>query len=172
MLVDIYFIYRFVKKLTTPFEKWEAFSTGVIDKNGEIITKPENRTPEQKASLSLFDRLSLKIRKIISKIPGVNTKLASYAAALYLIRENKEFSAGIINESVEDMKFDEDKMIKFINEQLTAMSEEMVTTSNIAPLIDGTAVSKKAQKKYVKQNSTDSDDSNEQIVRRVVRAVK
>ena len=30
-VVDMFMIYQFIKRLATPFNKWEAFKTGVID---------------------------------------------------------------------------------------------------------------------------------------------
>ena len=177
MAVDLYFIYRFIKKLTTPFKDWDAFKTGVIDENGDVLVKFADRTTEQKASLAVFDRLALRLKKIIAKIPGVNTRLASYAAALYLIKESKQFSEGMINESLDFESNDfaglnEAEIIKFIEEQIVIVHEEMVTTASIAPLIDGKSVSKKAQKKHVEQNATDADDTDDKSRRRVVGAIK
>ena len=36
-VVDIFLVYQFLRRLATPFEKWEAFKTGVIDKEGKNI---------------------------------------------------------------------------------------------------------------------------------------
>ena len=35
-VVDMFMIYQFIKRLATPFNKWEAFKTGVIDARGNI----------------------------------------------------------------------------------------------------------------------------------------
>ena len=34
--IDLFVTYRFIKLLTTPFEKTEAYKLGIIDKDGEI----------------------------------------------------------------------------------------------------------------------------------------
>ena len=36
---NIYFVYQFIKKLVTPFEKTDAFKLGIIDKDGKILKK-------------------------------------------------------------------------------------------------------------------------------------
>jgi len=33
-VLDIYLIYEFLRRLVTPFEKWDAYKAGVIDKDG------------------------------------------------------------------------------------------------------------------------------------------
>jgi len=51
-LVDLYIVYRIIRKLTTPFSEWEAFKYGVIDAEGNIIKKSEDRlTIDEKESL-------------------------------------------------------------------------------------------------------------------------
>ena len=35
--IDLFVTYRFLKLLTTPFQKTEAFKLGIIDKNGHRI---------------------------------------------------------------------------------------------------------------------------------------
>ena len=36
-VIDIYLVYQFLRRLATPFEKWDAYKTGVIDKEGKIL---------------------------------------------------------------------------------------------------------------------------------------
>jgi hypothetical protein len=42
-VVDVFMVYQFLKRLATPFEKWDAFKEGVIDKEGNIILKKNRR---------------------------------------------------------------------------------------------------------------------------------
>ena len=37
--IDLLITYRVIKLLVTPFEKQEAFKTGIIDKNGKVLKK-------------------------------------------------------------------------------------------------------------------------------------
>ena len=43
--IDLFVSYRFLKLLTTPFKKTEAFKLGIIDKKGHIVLKPKSTKP-------------------------------------------------------------------------------------------------------------------------------
>ena len=89
-VIDTYLTYQFIRRLTANFEDWKAFKTGVIDKDGNIIVPANERSSEQKKSFKLFDLLILNLKKILAKIPGGKSKLATFAAALFLITEDLE----------------------------------------------------------------------------------
>ena len=90
-VVDIFMVSQFLKRLATPFEKWDAFKEGIIDKEGNILKKKHQRgTLPEKAAFKIFDLMILKLKKLLGKVPLGKTKLASYAAALWLIKENWE----------------------------------------------------------------------------------
>lgn len=92
-LVDLYIVYRILRLLTTPFDQWPAFKEGVIDAEGNIIKKSNDRnTLAQRESLTTFDVMILNLKKLIMKLPLGKTKLASYAAALFLIKEEKNLT--------------------------------------------------------------------------------
>ncbi len=86
-VVDLAAIYMFLKRLVTPFDQWDAYKTGLIDKNGKVIVNKADRTPEQNKSFGYFDRLVANLKKLLGKIPGGKTRIASFAAALLLLRE-------------------------------------------------------------------------------------
>lgn len=88
--IDLFVTYQFIKRLATPFEKWDAFKHGIIDKNGKVLRKSNTlSTSEEKNSWRHFDRLVANLKKLLGTIPGGKTRLASYAAALLLLREEK-----------------------------------------------------------------------------------
>ena len=122
-LVDLYIVYRILRKLTTPFDQWEAYKEGVIDAEGNIVIKPDDRTTlAQKDSLTTLDTLILNLKKILGKLPFGKTKLASYGAALFLIKEEK-------NLTEENLK---EKFVAYMNSQ--ELKEEIVnvTGTNVA----------------------------------------
>ena len=84
---DIIFTYSFLKRLVTPFNKTRAYKLGIIDERGAKLKDP--KTKEELDSYSTFERLVFNIKKIIERLPGGKSKIASYAAALFLIREHK-----------------------------------------------------------------------------------
>jgi len=86
-VTDLVLVYQFLKRLTTPFDETKAFELGIIDERGKRIKSKEIKTTEEKNSYGYFDKLVFNLKKLLEKLPGGKTKLASYAAALFLIRE-------------------------------------------------------------------------------------
>jgi hypothetical protein len=85
---DLLLIYQFLKRLTTPWDKTDAYKLGIIDSEGKLIKKmSELKTSEEKAAYGYFDRLVFNVKRLLEKLPGGKTRLASYAAALFLIKE-------------------------------------------------------------------------------------
>jgi len=87
--VDLILIYQFIKRLTTPFNKTEAYKLGLIDEKGKRTDK-KIETKEEEDAYGYFDRLVFNIKRLIEKVPGGSSRLGSYAAALFLIRESME----------------------------------------------------------------------------------
>ena len=135
--IDLFVTYRFLKLLTTPFEKQDAFKFGIIDKNGNRIkkqnsTKPavELTTTELKNSYTILHKLVFNIKKIFAKVPGLRTKLGTYAAALFLLKDT-------FRESVNDPDIFEKEFMKFLKEndiQLDdEISEEVIGFGEVLP---------------------------------------
>jgi hypothetical protein len=104
LLVDLFLVYQFIRRLATPFTEWEAYKQGVIDAEGNIIkNKSERRTRAEIESFRIFDLMILKLKKLLAKVPGGSSRIASYAAALWLIREWNHFSKeSLLNENVSE----------------------------------------------------------------------
>lgn len=86
---DLFYAFRFLKLLTTPWEKTDAYKNGIIDENGKVLIKSKNvEGSEAKASYTVFHRLVFNVKRLLEKLPFGKTKLASYAAALFLIKEH------------------------------------------------------------------------------------
>ena len=114
--IDLFVTYRFIKLLTQPFEKTEAYKLGVIDKNGKRNVQPGTTRPtqlattEQKNSYTILHKLIFNIKKIFSKVPGLRTKVGTYAAALFLLKDT-------FREQVDDSQMFEKEFIKYLQEQ-------------------------------------------------------
>ena len=88
--------------LVTPFKKTPAYKFGFIDERGnriKFLTDPENKnqklpnnpkSKEEKNSLTPLHRLVFNLKKLIEKIPGGKSILASYAVALLLLKEEHD----------------------------------------------------------------------------------
>lgn len=83
---------RFVSLLSTPFEEWEAFKMGLIDKEGRKIRSP--KTTEERAQFTSWMNIVRNIRRVLSTVPGGATKFSTFAAALALIREEARTRSG------------------------------------------------------------------------------
>ena len=111
--IDLFVTYRFLKLLTTPFKKTEAFKLGIIDEKGHRIMKPKSSKPEvelsttqQKNSYTILHKLVFNIKKLFNKVPGLRTKVGTYADALFLLKDT-------FKEHVEDPRVFETEFIKF-----------------------------------------------------------
>lgn len=103
---DLYFTFRFLKMLTTPWEQTDAYNLGLIDENGKRIKGVKIQSPEEKTAYSPFFRLSFNIKRLINKLPGGTTKLASYAAALFLLREKFQVSDANLSKICKELDID------------------------------------------------------------------
>ena len=91
--LNVFFIYKFLRILTQPFDETDAFKLGIIDEKGKILKKHKKlKTTEEKDSYTLMHRLVWKLKRLMEKIPFGKTRLASYAAALWLIKESHKFN--------------------------------------------------------------------------------
>jgi len=87
--IDLFVAYRFLRILTTPWEDQDAYKLGIIDKDGKLLRKHnELKTSEEKESFTLLHRLIFNLKRILHKIPGVRTKIGTYATALYLLKQH------------------------------------------------------------------------------------
>lgn len=86
-IVDTYMLYRFIRGLTTPFKDLKLAKLGLIDDDGEWIVPEKDRTPEQRGGYTYYDVLILNLKKLIAKVPFGATRIATFAAALYLLKE-------------------------------------------------------------------------------------
>ena len=87
--IDLFVAYRFLRILTTPWEDQPAFKLGIIDKDGKLLKKSKwLKTTDEKEAFTLLHRLIFNLKRILSKIPGVRTKIGTYATALYLLKQH------------------------------------------------------------------------------------
>ena len=139
--IDLFVTYRFIKLLVTPFEKTDAYKLGIIDGTGNRImpppiagvrqTKPNPlRTIDEKNAYTILHKLVFNIKKIFGKVPGLRTKLGTYAAALFLLKAT-------FKESVDDPDVFEKEFMKYLKEQGheidDSISEEVIGFGEVLP---------------------------------------
>ena len=83
MIVDLFLVYQFIKRLATPFKEWEAYKLGIIDEKGnQLVKRKQFRKQKEHDAFGIFDLMITKLKKLLEKVPGGKTRIASYAAAL------------------------------------------------------------------------------------------
>ena len=80
-------VFRVLKLLTTPWKEQAAFKVGLIDEKGKR-TKKKPSSSKEKDAYTLLHRLIFNLKRIMEMIPFGKTRIASYAAALFLIKEH------------------------------------------------------------------------------------
>src|SRR6056300_1819672 len=116
--IDLFVTYRFVKLLTTPFEQTDAYKMGIIDKDGYRTDKKLYKQSEQSA-YTVLHKLVFNIKRIFAKVPGLRTRLGTYAAALFLLKDT-------FKEHVEDPQIFEKEFMKFIKENNIELDDTIV----------------------------------------------
>ena len=135
--IDLFVTYRFLKLLTTPLDKQDAYKLGIIDENGNRIRKPKSTKPavelatsELKNAYTILHKLVFNIKKIFAKVPGLRTKVGTYAAALFLLKDT-------FKESVDDPDMFEKEFVKFLKENNIelddSISEEVIGFGEVLP---------------------------------------
>ena len=137
--IDLFVTYRFIKLLVTPFEKTEAYKLGIIDKDGKRKTEQtvargvrptDLNTAEKKNAYTVLHKLVFNIKKIFNKVPGLRTRLGTYAAALFLLKDT-------FKEHVEDPDVFEKEFMKYLKEEGyeidNTISEEVIGFGEVLP---------------------------------------
>ena len=135
--IDLFVTYRFIKLLTTPFNRTEAFKLGIIDKDGNRILQPNSTQPavelataQLQNAYTVLHKLVFNIKKIFAKVPGLRTKVGTYAAALFLLKDT-------FKEHVEDPDMFEKQFMKYLKENDVefddSISEEVIGFGEILP---------------------------------------
>ena len=97
--VDTVIVFRVLKLLTTPWKEQAAFKEGLIDEKGKR-TKKKPSTSKEKDAYTLLHRLIFNLKRIMEMIPFGKTKIASYAAALFLIKEHTGLKGSQLDKEV------------------------------------------------------------------------
>ena len=136
-VIDALIAYRVLKLLVTPFNKTKAYKFGIIDDKGNRIKKEGSDQPAvvlatsaQLNSYTILHKLVFNIKKIFAKVPGLRTKVGTYAAALFLLKDT-------FKESVDDPDMFEKQFMKYLKENNIEfddeISEEVIGFGEVLP---------------------------------------
>jgi hypothetical protein len=138
-LINSFTLFKFIKDITTPYNKMKLYDNGIIDETGEIIDS-DNILP--------YDQLILSIKKLLKQIPNPNTKakLKNLTTAISLFSEDIEKIGG-------DKDYIFQNIMNYLNEELSVggggISGVSPNPENVNDLPD-TFLSKKAQSRHVR----------------------
>jgi len=125
---DLFVAYKFIKILTTPWEEQEAFALGIIDENGKFLRKSRSlKTREEKNSFTVFHRLIFNIKRLLEKTSIGKSKLFTFTAGLFLLKEGKH------DTTFEDMDWTEfeDIDLNELEDQLPSFLEFITEDANV-----------------------------------------
>jgi len=146
---DLVYTIRFLKLLVTKWEDTGAYKAGIINADGsrnkEFNTNDMRDREAYSTHYTMFHRLVYNIKRLMSKIPGGQSTIARYGAALWLIKEHgnlkdehlekihKETGIDILDVLAEDTQWfmiDGEKLspgvYRMKNESMTVLGAEMV----------------------------------------------
>ena len=109
---DVYYTFKFIKTLVTKWEDMPAYELGIIDENGTYIwDKSKQMSSEEKDAYTVFHRLVFNIKRLLEKVPFGRTRLASYAAALFLLREQTGMTEEQLANALDEAGIDIDSFL-------------------------------------------------------------
>lgn len=133
-VIDLFVLYKIIRKLITPFKSMPAFKMGLIDEKGNFLKSRDQLTDEEKQNLTYLDIFVINIKKILGKIPAGKTQLATFAAAMLLLRQTP------IKEDINIIQLEKDLL-----EQMKELEEEISTTNASGGAIAGIGVGPKGE---------------------------
>ena len=113
----------------------------------------------------------LKMKRVLERLPFGKSRLASYAAALYFIKESKYYDENhyvfdeeilieVLEDFMEDLKKDPAELRKFMdlvpNIEIDEMPTNNIGSGNIAGVLDGSLVKRKP--KILRREPEDEDN--------------
>lgn len=144
---DFIYALRFLRLLTMPWTKTDAFKQGVIDDDGNKLKDPE--TSDEKSAYNTFHKLVFNIRRLLGKLPLGKSTIARYGAALYLIKDHCNISdkrlAKVISE-LTNMEIEGTHLVEstewFLTEDLKKIRSGSFTLTKDLPLRNGESLAK------------------------------
>jgi len=97
---NAFIAYKFIKILSLPWKDSDAYKLGIVDDKGKILKKRKQlKTSEERKAYTIFHQLIWNLRKILEKVPIFRSRLATFATALYLIKEQSGDTGTLIEDA-------------------------------------------------------------------------
>ena len=83
---DLRFAHEMAKRLRLEPRLTKAYQLGIVDRTGKRIREPT--TPRDKEAYGPMERMVFEMQRLLLKMPGGRSKIATHAAALKMFREH------------------------------------------------------------------------------------
>lgn len=107
---DLFYTFRFIKILTTPWKDTDAVKLGILDERGKRVKAKKIVSSEEKDAYSTFHRLAYNIKRLTTNSAG-QSQMGSYAAALLLLREHYKLSDTSLEKITREAEIDLESLI-------------------------------------------------------------
>lgn len=84
-LVDNLITFRILHLLLQPIEKSDAYTYGIVDKNGNKIRNPKSN--REMDSYTILNRLAFKLKQILKRTPSAERDLEKLSVSLHVMKE-------------------------------------------------------------------------------------
>lgn len=92
-VISAFTVFRFIKIISDPFTKMEAYKLGIIDSKGKFLKKvDELKTKKERDSVNPFNRLMINLKKALARVPDptFKAKLKTLPTAMILLKDEAE----------------------------------------------------------------------------------
>ena len=92
-VISAFTVFRFIKIISDPFTKMEAYKLGIIDSKGKFLKKvDELKTKKEIDSVNPFNRLMINLKKALARVPDptFKAKLKTLPTAMILLKDEAE----------------------------------------------------------------------------------
>lgn len=131
-------LYIILKKLMTPFEQWDAFKLGIIDKDGKKLKTPI--TSSERAAWDLLSVFCCNFKKVITRFIGKSNWVTNLTMA-YLLKDHLDYfyinhNKEVLHETyLNDLTITKQNQLnQFIKKIESKYGKEVVTEENIEVL--------------------------------------
>ncbi|NCP97683.1 hypothetical protein GW796_05510 [archaeon] len=127
-MVSTVALYMILKKLMLPFNKWDAYKLGLIDKDGKKLKNAVSA--KEKKAWDLLTKFVWNFKKILNKFVG-RSNLATYITAAYLLKDSLstfyiEYNKEILNETLlSDLTYTKQNSIYELLKKINSPSEKI-----------------------------------------------
>lgn len=98
--IDTVITFRVLKLLTTKWVDQEAYQLGLIDEKGKRNKSIKIDSTEKKEAFTFLHRLVFNLKRLIEILPGGKSRLGTYAAALFLIKEHTGLTGSKLDKEI------------------------------------------------------------------------